>query len=70
MKLNPGAEITHKKKKYVGEIPDKTFKEIFGNCSEDEKEAKKIFDAKKKKYEFVEPKEPKEPKNVDSKTGN
>lgn len=52
LKLKPGVEITHKKKKHVGEISDGIFKEIYGNLGADEKESKKLFDKMKKKYEY------------------
>lgn len=53
MKLKSGIEIRHKNKKYVDEIPDEIFKEIYGNLTEDEKENKKLFDAKVKKFKHV-----------------
>ena len=48
-------EITHKCKTYKGEIPEDVFKEIYGNLGKDEKESKKLLDAKLKKFKFVEP---------------
>jgi hypothetical protein len=45
VKLKVGVEIEHKKKRYVGEVPDEVFKDMFGD-----EEAEK-----RKKYQFVEP---------------
>ena len=52
MKLKPGVSISHKKKKYVGEISDDLFKEIYG----------KDADKMKKKFKFVDVKD--DTKNV------
>lgn len=50
MKLKPGVNFEHKKKKYFKEIPDEIFREMYGNLGENEKESKKLYDAKVKKY--------------------
>ncbi len=60
MKLKPGVEIGHKKKRYVGEIPDEIFDEIYGKDNE----------KKKEKYQLVEPKKKKSVKNEPAGSGN
>jgi len=44
MKLKKGVEIFHKNKRYVGEIPDDVFEEIYGENG----------DKAKEKFQFVE----------------
>lgn len=50
MKLKPGVEIIHKRKKYSGEIPDAVFQELYGS---DKKKSAHF----KKKFEFLESKQ-------------
>ena len=66
--LSHGVEIGHKGKTYSHKtgIPEKIFNEIYGNLGENEKESKKLLEAKLKKF-----KPKKEPvKDEPPKTGN
>jgi len=56
MKLKPGVSINFKKKRYVGEIPDEIFEAIYG----------KDVEAKKAKFQFVEPKKKKKDESAKS----
>lgn len=58
MKLKEGVIIEHKKKRYVGEIPDAIFEEIYGDKSDEDKNKKQIAKAREK-FKFVESKKPK-----------
>lgn len=56
IKLADGISINHKKKRYVGEIPEAVHVEIYGRLDPDEKVAKKLYEKQLKKHKWVEPK--------------
>ncbi len=47
--LKDGHSITHKCKKYVDEIPEEIFKEIYGNLGKDPAESEKLYKERVKK---------------------